>query len=100
VGHALNPSTLEVEARSGVQGQTQLHSEFESSLGYRRPCLKSKQANKIHCKNEEMSQARWLMAITTVCEKLAGDHCCRFEGSVVYIVSMGTPRTRSRENKN
>lgn len=66
VGHALNPSTLEVEARrSGVQGQTQLHGEFESSLSYGEPCPQSMQANRIHHEREEVSQAWWLMATTT-----------------------------------
>ena len=30
----------------GVQSHPQLHSEFEASLGYKRPCLKKKERKK------------------------------------------------------
>ena len=40
--HICHPSTWEMEAGgSGVQGHPWLHSEFEASLGYMRPCLKT-----------------------------------------------------------
>lgn len=43
VVHVCNPGTQEVDAReSGVQSQPQLHSNFMASLGYSRPCLKTK----------------------------------------------------------
>lgn len=43
VVHPSDPSTGEVEAgRSGVQGQSQLRSEFEANVDYVRPCLKNK----------------------------------------------------------
>lgn len=39
---ACNPSTWEVDTgRADVQGQPQVHSEFEASLIYMKPCLKS-----------------------------------------------------------
>lgn len=39
--HAWNSSTLEVEvAGPEVQGQPQLYNEFNTSVGYIRPCLK------------------------------------------------------------
>lgn len=45
IEHACNPSMQKVEAEgSGVQGQPQLLREFETDLGYMRPCLK--QTNK------------------------------------------------------
>jgi hypothetical protein len=46
VVHACNPNTLEFEARgSQVQGQPEIHSEFQVSLSYIvRPCLKKKVA--------------------------------------------------------
>lgn len=38
--HACNPSTGDVEeGEPGVQGHPQLHSEYESNLRNRRPCL-------------------------------------------------------------
>lgn len=43
VTHTCNSSTQEVEAAgSGIQGHPWLHSEFESSLGYVKLCLKNK----------------------------------------------------------
>lgn len=42
VAPTYNPNTWEIEAgRSSVQGQPPLHSEFKSSLGHVRPCLKN-----------------------------------------------------------
>jgi hypothetical protein len=39
--HAYITRTPELRVRaSGIQGQSWLHSEFEVSLGYRKPCLK------------------------------------------------------------
>jgi hypothetical protein len=38
--NAYNPCTQEGEREA--PGQPQLHSEFEASLGYKRPCLKEK----------------------------------------------------------
>lgn len=41
--HVCHPNTQEAEAEgSEVQGQPWLHSEFEVTLGYMRPCLKKK----------------------------------------------------------
>ena len=41
IAHTCKPSTWETEAvRSGVEGQSWLHGEFKTSLGYMRPCLK------------------------------------------------------------
>jgi hypothetical protein len=44
VAHICHPSTQEAEAGgSDVQGHPWFHhSEFEASVGYRRPCLKDK----------------------------------------------------------
>lgn len=43
-GHTCNPNTWEVEAEvSEVQGHPGLVIDFEASLGYPRPCHKTKQ---------------------------------------------------------
>lgn len=43
VAFICNPTTSEVEAEKlGVQGQPQLHSTFDDSLGYIRTCFKHK----------------------------------------------------------
>jgi hypothetical protein len=45
--HSCNPSIQEMErGESEIQGQLLLHSKFEASLGYMKPCLKrNKQTN-------------------------------------------------------
>ena len=43
VAQACDPHTQEVEAGgSGVQGHSQLHSEFQKSLGHMKSCLKNR----------------------------------------------------------
>ena len=40
---ACDPNISEVEGRGpGVQGHSWLHSEFQASLGYMKPCLKNR----------------------------------------------------------
>lgn len=56
VTHTCNLRTWEVEiGRSWVQSCPQLHSEFKASLGYLKPCLKTKQ-HQIDKQTEEFSQ--------------------------------------------
>lgn len=43
VSHACNPSTWEVNAELEAQEYPQLHIQFKTSLGFRRPHLKGKQ---------------------------------------------------------
>lgn len=50
VTHTCNPSIWEVEAgRSGVQGQPQLHREFKTYLGYRKPFKQTKNLPTLKC---------------------------------------------------